>query len=237
LFIQEPAPKEASAPPLRQNKLRRVLLRCFVIALAIACTRTFIGEVALVPTSSMEGTILVGDHILLNKSLYGPQVPFTGLHLPRLRSVKKGEIVAFHYPRDPKLIFLKRVVAVGGETVELRDDVLYVNGIAQREPYIVHSLAPWMRAAAASNMRIFNVPKGELFVLGDNRDNSDDSRYWGSVPAGNVIGEPILICWSYDAPSRAWLDENPWRSARFYASMLVHFFPRTRWTRTGELLR
>jgi signal peptidase I len=193
--------------------------------------RTFIGEAALVPTSSMEGTILVGDHILLNKFAYGPEI--FGFHLPRLRSVERGNIIAFHYPKDPSLNFLKRAIAIGGDTVEIKDSIVYVNGIPQFEPYAVHKHGLWLHH---EDMRLTQVPFGHLFVLGDNRDNSDDSRFWGTVPDENVIGEPLMIVWSYDAPSSEWLNDSPGAQLRLYASIAVNFFAHTRWSRTGTLL-
>ncbi|HUS20269.1 MAG TPA: signal peptidase I [Terriglobales bacterium] len=216
------------------KKRRSVLKRLLFIAVCFFFVRTFIGEAALVPTSSMEGTILVGDHILMNKLLYGPEIPFTGWRLPFARSVQKQDIIAFYYPRDPKLIFLKRVAAVGGDRVEIRDDVLYVNDTPVREPFAQYERRPWRRHP--ENMRARVVPLGHLFVLGDNRDNSDDSRYWGTVPVRNVIGEPLMVFWSYDAPSSAWLEQDPTRQLHFYGSIVTNLFARTRWSRTGFLL-
>jgi len=214
-------------------RYRRILRRAFLLVLVAFLIRTFIGEAALVPTSSMEGTILVGDHLLLNKFAYGPEVPFLGIHLPRLRTPQRGAIIAFHYPKDPSLTFLKRVVAVGGDSVEIRDSIVYVNGIPQFESYAVHKHAKWLRH---DDMPARYVPRGELFVLGDNRDNSDDSRFWGTVPVGNVVGEPLMIVWSYDAPSSEWLNEQPGAQLRLYGSIAVGFFAHTRWSRTGTLL-
>jgi signal peptidase I len=214
-------------------RYRRILRRVFLLVLVAFLIRTFIGEAALVPTSSMEGTILVGDHLLLNKFAYGPEIPYFGWHLPRLRTPQRGAIIAFHYPKDPSLTFLKRVVAVGGDTVEIKDSVVFVNGIPQFEPYAVHKHPVWLRH---DDMSARHVPAGELFVLGDNRDNSDDSRFWGTVPVGNVVGEPLMIVWSYDAPSSEWLDEQPGAQIKLYASIAVGFFAHTRWSRTGTLL-
>jgi signal peptidase I len=209
-------------------------IRTFLLLLLVAVfIRLFVGEAAVVPTSSMEGTILVGDHILLNKLAYGPRVPFTNLHLPRLKRIQRGEIVAFTYPKDPSLTFLKRVAAIGGDVVEIRDEILYVNHTPIREPYVV--LAPrWQRQYGTMRPRV--VPHGELFVLGDNRNNSDDSRFWGTVPEQNVVGEPFMVLWSYDAPSQAWLDEDPAAMLRFYSSIAANLINGTRWWRTGILL-
>ena len=229
-----PAPSaDVSAAPPRKGR-SSLTRRVVVIAFCYFFIRTFIGEAALVPTSSMEGTILVGDHILMNKLLYGPQIPFTDWRLPFFREPQRREIIAFHYPRNPNLTFLKRVAAVGGDRVEIRDDVLYVNDAPVREPYARFERRPWMRHP--ENMRARVVPQGHLFVLGDNRDNSDDSRYWGTVPVRNVVGEPLLVYWSYDAPTSAWLEKNPGRQLDFYGSIVTNLYGRTRWSRTGFLL-
>src|SRR5947209_41702 len=152
-FVPELFPElrqRALAPEFRrQRRLLRHVLRVVMIALLV---RVFVGEASLVPTSSMEGTILVGDHLFVNKFLYGPQIPLLGWRLPRLKTVRRGDIVVFHYPRNPELIFVKRVVAVGGDTVELRQRALLVNGSAVAEPYAVHrdhwQRSPWESMAA-----------------------------------------------------------------------------------------
>jgi signal peptidase I len=200
--------------------------------LMVALVRTFIGEASVVPTGSMEGTILVGDHLFWNKAFYGPEIPFTHWRLPQLKSAYRGEIVAFHYPGDPSQIFLKRVVAVGGDRIFIRDGVLFVNGEPISESYAVHTQPV---AARFEQMASRTVPLGELFMLGDNRDNSSDSRDWGAVPVQNVIGSPLFIFWSYDAPSAAWLDSRPSSRLRFYGSIALHMFSRTRWSRMGTL--
>jgi len=184
----------------------------------------------MVPTASMEGTILVGDHLIMNKLFYGPEIPLLHWRLPMLKTIHRGEIVVFRYPKDPSQTFLKRVAAVGGDRVELRDGVLYVNSQAVHEPYAVHRGS---LRAAHEQMSPQTVPEGQLFVMGDNRENSSDSRDWGFVPVKSVIGEPLFVYWSYDAPSSRWLDESFSHQLRFDASILENFFSRTRWRRTG----
>ncbi|HTC95723.1 MAG TPA: signal peptidase I [Terriglobales bacterium] len=228
--IKQPYTKTGS----KRSRLFRVGKWALGILLVLALVRTFIGEASLVPTASMEGTILVGDHLFWNKALYGPEVPFTHWRLPRLKHVHRGEIVAFHYPLDPAQIFLKRAVALGGDRVEIHNDVLYVNGAAVQENYAVHHTLRFH--FAPSEMAARTVPAGTLFMLGDNRDFSSDSRDWGVVPEENVIGSPFIVFWSYDAPSAEWLDEKPAHRLRFFASMCAHLFSRTRWERTGTLL-
>jgi hypothetical protein len=123
---------------------------------------------------------------------------------------------------------------VGGDLVEIRQDALLVNGAPVAEPYVVHRLHA--RTHRQESYPALRVPAGELFVLGDNRDDSADSRYWGTVPVENVVGEPLLVYWSYDAPARDWLEEKGSLRLRFYGSMATHLFSKTRWSRIGTLL-
>jgi signal peptidase I len=212
---------------------RRSTGRLLLMALIVLGVRIFIGEASLVPTGSMEGTILVGDHLFMEKLLYGPEIPMLHWRLPALRTVHRGDIVVFRYPRNPEETYLKRVAAVGGDRVEMRDGVLFINSRAVTEPYAVHH---GLADSRYEQMAPLAVPKGKLFVLGDNRDNSSDSRDWGFVPVENVIGEPLFVYWSYDAPSSRWLDENLEHRIAFYASIAGNFFSHTRWNRTGTWL-
>jgi signal peptidase I len=202
-------------------------------ALLVGLLLGLVFEVGMVPTPSMEGTVLVGDHLLLLKLPYGPRLPFFQLRLPQWRTPKAGEIVAFRSPVEPDEIYLKRVIGVAGDIIEIHHGILYLNGIRMPEQYArVRALRRW---SWQENIPPLRVPMGTLFVMGDNRDNSEDSRYWGPVPVANVVGEPIFVFWSYDAPSSAWLDPNILHQVRLYASALGHV-TQTRWRRTGLLL-
>jgi len=207
--------------------------RVIVLAALVLGIRTFIGEASVVPTASMEGTILVGDHLFMDKLLYGPEIPFLHWRLPMLKTIHRGEIVVFRYPKNPSETYLKRVAAVGGDRVEIRDGILYINSGPVQEPYAVHH-GPLHNPQESWGPTV--VPRDNLFVMGDNRDNSSDSRDWGFVPIQNVIGEPLFVYWSYDAPTARWLDESVAHRVSFYASIVGNFFSRTRWKRTGMLL-
>ena len=201
--------------------------------MAVVFLQVFWVEPAMVPTASMEKTVLVGDHYLLFKLPYGPRVPFTSWRLPRWGRVSHSEIVAFTSPINPEEVLVKRVVAIGGDSIEIRSAAVYVNGKQVNEPYAVFTSST---SAAVENTSKQIVPEGRLFMLGDNRDNSQDSRFWGPVPATNVIGKPLWIFWSYNAPSFAWLDPRLMHRLRFYASVGAHLFANTRWSRVGTHL-
>jgi signal peptidase I len=227
--IPNPAgPLAGKERPWRVSTRRLIFLTAIVLGV-----RIFVGEASVVPTASMEGTILVGDHLFMDKLLYGPEIPLVHWRLPALRSIHRGDIIVFRYPKDPSETFLKRVAAMGGDRLEIRDGVLYVNSHAVHEPYAVHH-APVHSPEESWGPTV--VPEGKLFVMGDNRDNSSDSRDWGFVPVSNVIGEPLFVYWSYDAPTSRWLDENMGHKISFYASIAGNFFSHTRWNRTGMLL-
>jgi signal peptidase I len=217
----------------RHHRWRRSAGRLLIVIVALLGLRVFVAEASIVPTGSMEGTILVGDHLFLNKLLYGPEIPLTGWRLPMFKGIRRGDIVVFRYPRDPDETFLKRVTAVGGDRVEIRDGRLYINSRGLDEPYAVHR-SPLR--SSHEEMPPIVVPAGSLFVMGDNRDNSSDSREWGFVPVGNVIGEPMFVYWSYDAPSSRWLDEDWTHQMAFCISIAGNFFSGTRWSRMGMRL-
>jgi len=153
-------------------------------------------EVVVVPTASMEGTVLVGDHLLIDRFAYGPEIPFTHVRLQRFKRPQRGDVVSFHPPGRGNEVYLKRVVAVGGDRVEWREGVLFVNGERRVEPYA---------QSGVETSRAMVVPAGQIYVLGDNRRHSEDSRVWGTVPEANVIGEPVVVMWSIASPTERWL--------------------------------
>jgi signal peptidase I len=228
----------------------KVFQIAFVLFLVL---KTFLVEAYKIPSGSMEQTLLVGDFLLVNKLVYGAEVPFTGQRLPRLRSPARGDVVVFQWPEDPSKNFVKRLVGLPGDTLMMRDGVLFVDGRAVREQYVTHTepdVDPtfeefrWqrdyvIRSAVAAPPAVIDgtrdpgdhpsrnnwgpliVPPGSYFVLGDNRDNSLDSRYWGFVPDSLVRGRPMLVYYSY-APDSA--DRLAWVRA-------------IRWSRLGERVR
>ena len=232
----------------RAHALRRVNRRglywvwewakSLLIALGLfVFVRAFFVEAFKIPTGSMERTLLVGDFLLVNKLVYGAEVPFTNRRLPAVSVPTRGDVMVFRWPEDPTKDFVKRVVGTAGDTVAMRDGVLLLNGRVQREVYVVHNepnadpageafrwqdtvLIRTAEAAQAgyhpsrNNWGPLVVPPRSFFVLGDNRDNSLDSRYWGFVPDSLVRGRPILVYYSYapdSAQNLAWLTRVRWQ--------------------------
>lgn len=168
---------------------------------AVALTfvlRAFVIQAFRIPSESMVKTLLVGDFLFVNKFEYGPKIPFTHVRLPGLHKPRRGDVIVFQFPPDPSKDYIKRCIATEGETVEVRDKVVYVNGRALDEPYVQHISDDTMPAAMGprDNMPPRTIPPGELFMMGDNRDNSYDSRFWGQVSMDLVKGRAMFIYYS-----------------------------------------
>ena len=195
LSEQDLAANVAQGSGIRDN------FQAVCIALAIAFfIRAFVVQPFKIPSGSMLPTLQIGDYILVNKFIYGVQLPFTDKTLFALAQPRPGDIIVFKYPVDPKLDFIKRVIAVGGDVVEIRDRKLLVNGTAVSDSHAVFT-DPELRPASIDRRDNFGpetVPADSLFVMGDNRDNSQDSRYWGYVKTEAVRGKAWRIYWSWD---------------------------------------
>jgi len=191
-----PAPQKNKKGKIREN------IEALVIAVLLALfIRAFVVQAFKIPSGSMKDTLLIGDQLLVNKFIYGVKLPFTNLTVIPVKNPQRGEIIVFKYPEDPGKDFIKRVVALGGDTVEIRNKELYVNGLKQSSEHAVH-VDPRVfprEFQPRDNFGPITVPKGKLFVMGDNRDESNDSRYWGYVDIAAVRGRAILIYWSWDS--------------------------------------
>ncbi|MBI5249725.1 MAG: signal peptidase I [Desulfomonile tiedjei] len=171
----------------------------FVVAVILAIIiRAIFIQAFKIPSSSMEPTLLVGDHILVNKLSYGIRVPFTDARWPRFKDPQRGDVIVFIYPEDRTKDFIKRIVAVGGDTIEIRNKKVVLNGKEVQDSH-AHFFSNVVLPGALNprdNMAPVTVPEGKLFVMGDNRDYSHDSRFWGFVPVQDVKGDAFLIYYS-----------------------------------------
>ena len=220
--VPEIPPKAA-----RKGKVREYA-EAFGVALVIALVvRTLLLQAFKIPSSSMENTLLVGDHIFVNKFVYGYHVPYTRGRILRFSAPQRGDIIVFVFPEDPSKDFIKRVIGLPGDTVEVRRKGVYVNGEPLEEPYT--RFADGRNAdglvRTRDDMPPVRVPEGKLFVMGDNRDRSYDSRFWGFVDMDAVIGKALFIYFSIDWNKGIRWDE-PWR----YPELV-------RWGRIGHVLR
>jgi signal peptidase I len=206
-----------------------------VAVLLFLVIRTFVVEAFKIPTGSMENTLLVGDWLLVNKAVYGAQVPFTNARLPAFSDLERRDVIVFKFPLDESESYVKRLIGLPGDTLAMREGELYVNGVLQDEPYVQHIqpasdrydpsfawqggyLAPGVDVASyhptRDNWGPIVVPPGKYFAMGDNRDDSLDSRYWGFVEHRLIKGQPLFIYYSYDAEKLRplpWLTEIRWK--------------------------
>ena len=185
----------ATRSRLRENV--EAILVAVVIALFI---RTFMVQAFKIPSGSMKPTLQIGDHILVNKFVYGVKIPYLNTILLPIRDPERGDIVVFKYPLDPKKDFIKRVIGVPGDTVEIRDKAVFVNRerLKPDKGVYVDPHTAFGPNRVRDNLGPITVPAGALFVMGDNRDESYDSRFWGFVPQRDVSGKAFIIYWSWD---------------------------------------
>jgi signal peptidase I len=228
-----------------QSLLGTIVIAIFVI--------TFIVQAFQIPSESMENTLLVGDYLLVDKLCYGGRGP--GDHILPYRKIQRGDVIVFHYPVDPKQHFVKRVIGVPGDRLRMVNKTVYINGKPLTEPYVRFIEPPsnlfrdnfprtdmpviygmegkwWLEMRKLVEDGELIVPQENYFVMGDNRDDSQDSRYWGFVPRENIIGRPLLIYWSVQTIDQ----ETAVGRAYRFAYALTHLFQNTRWNRTLRLV-
>lgn len=242
----------------RFRRMTRDVRRGFIaewtvtIVLLLFATTTLV-QAFVIPSASMESTMLVGDHVLVDKLVYAPQDGAGNAILPN-RDVRRGDVIVFRYPLNIKEDYVKRAIGLPGDRIRFDHQQLILNGKAVKEPYVQHlssypdeyrdnfpsSPPGGLRPRAADMIRdhVKNgelvVPKGYIFAMGDNRDDSDDSRYWGLVPRENIVGTPVIIYWSYEASTQALTNGNIGLDHIF--DVVTHFFTKTRWKRTFNLI-
>lgn len=214
----------------------REYFESIVIAVILALfVRTFAVQAFKIPTGSMENNLLIGDHLLVNKFVFGPSLGSVEHAVMPMKDIRRGNIVVFKYPVQPDRDFIKRVIGLPGETVELRNKKVYINGQPLDEPY-VHFLEPPDPSAGQSettdsDRRVHygpvTVPAGHYFMMGDNRDNSEDSRWWGFLPRAYIKGQADMIYWSYEAEREDYQDTG----IGSQVGGLFSAFTKTRWSR------
>jgi signal peptidase I len=224
----------------------REYLESIVIAVILALfIRTFVVQAFKIPTGSMENNLLIGDHLLVNKFVLGPTMwPIERALLP-IGTIRRRDVLVFKYPEEPDRDFIKRVIGLPGETLEVREKKVYINGSPLDEPY-AHYLTPAADESQYHEVTSFDVrerygpvtvPPNQYFMMGDNRDNSQDSRYWGFLPRENIKGRALLIYWSYEAERQDYQDEGAGATIKGLVSVFTHFFTRTRWDRMLRQIR
>jgi signal peptidase I len=233
--------------------MERSIWREYAEALIIAAvfltfTNTFVVQTFYIPSGSMEDTLLIGDHLFVNRFIYGPAAFAIGRKALPLRNVQRGDIVVFRSPKSPELDLVKRCIAVGGDRVLMKDQKLSINGQEVKDAsYAQHKGTPpgVFRAPEVDNFGVYDeqgqihpyvVPEGHYFCMGDNRDNSYDSRFWGPLPAHLVKGRALFIYWSYGGNTAAG-PQSPGEKIKDLVETALGFFSKTRWERTFRLIR
>jgi signal peptidase I len=193
----------------KQKSKVREYTETLIIALLIALfVRAFVVQAFKIPSESMKPTLLVGDHLLVNKFIYGIRIPLTDKKILQFNEPQRGDVIVFIYPKDESKDFIKRVIGLPGDTVEIRDRKIYINDTLIEDPWGFFN--EW-NLSARDNYGPNVVPPDSLFVMGDNRNNSDDSRSWGFVPLNNVLGKAFIMYWSWDWGNPSILNKVRWK--------------------------
>lgn len=188
-------------PESKRKHIVREYAESIIIAIVLALIiRTFVVQAFKIPSGSMEDTLAIGDHILVNKFIYGTKIPFTATRFLKIRDPQRGDVIVFEYPEDPSKDFIKRVIGLPGDEVQVIDKKVFVNGKPYENPHEVHKETEIIPEAQnpRDNTKLIKVPQGAYFVMGDNRDRSYDSRFWGFVKMDKLKGLAFIKYWSWD---------------------------------------
>ena len=223
----------------------REYFESIVVAVILALfIRTFVVQAFKIPTGSMENNLLIGDHLLVNKFVLGPSASGLEKAVLPLGTIKRGDVVVFKYPEEPERDFIKRIIGLPGDTLQLKQKKVYINGTPLEEPYVHFleqpgsgSLSEVTSLDVRENYGPVTVPADHYFAMGDNRDNSADSRYWGFLPRDYVKGKALLIYWSYESEREDYEDTGAANAVKGLGSVFAHFFTRTRWDRMLHQIR
>jgi signal peptidase I len=224
--------------PFKKSTAREYFESIVIAVILALFVRTFVVQAFKIPTGSMENNLLIGDHLLVNKFVFGPTESGAERTLLPMKRVNRLDVVVFKYPEEPERDFIKRVIGLPGETVELRAKKVYINGKPLDEPYVHFLEAPGRSAdAEVTSFDVrerygpVTVPPDQYFVMGDNRDNSQDSRYWGFLRRDYIKGKALVIYWSYESGREDYEDDSAGATIKGLVSVFAHFFTRTRWSR------
>jgi signal peptidase I len=222
----------------KKSTFREYYEALLIAVIFVNFARIFVFQAFKIPTGSMEDNLKIGDHIVVNKFIYGPTSPTWQGMFP-LRDIRRGDIIVFRYPLQPDTDFVKRVIGMPGDILDIHNKVVSINGKALDEPYVIHedsTIYPPQPALpepyrSRDQFGPYTVPSGQYFAMGDNRDRSSDSRYWGTVPRSMIKGRAFMVYWSF-ASTPPPPDSPPAERLKELAGVIIHFFTRTRWERT-----
>ena len=223
----------------KKSTAREYYEALLIAVIFVNFARIFVFQAFKIPTGSMEDNLKIGDHIIVNKFIYGPEPGSLLSRFTPIRDIARGDIIVFRYPLQPDTDFVKRVIGMPGDTVEVRNKQVSINGLTLDEPYVIHEdpqvypMQPALPEPYRSRDQFgpYTVPEGQYFAMGDNRDKSSDSRYWGTVPRSMIKGRAFMVYWSFagEPPPPG---SPPLERVKELLGVVLHFFDRTRWSRT-----
>jgi signal peptidase I len=216
-----------------QKSTMREYFESFVITAIIALfATTFTVQAFKIPTGSMETNLLIGDHLLVNKFVYGLHSGFLSKLLP-YKNPSRGDVIVFKYPNGPETAYVKRLIGMPGDKVEVIGRTVFINDQPLKESY-TRFIDP---GSVDDHKGPFFIPQDQYFAMGDNRDNSQDSRYWGTVPRDYLCGKALVIYWSFETPRDEYLQTSVPDRAKQYFDVVRNFITKTRWKRTLKIIR
>ena len=252
----QPSAEAALATRLVTKGIVRDYFETIVICVVfVIFARAFVFQQSKIPTGSMIPTLLVGDYIMVNKFIYSPSSSWAESSLLPVRDIKRGDIIVFKYPEEPEKDYIKRVVGLPGEFLEIREKTVYINGIPLQEDYKRHEtdMDPdswarikegepplsaaqpparrWQSRLGTEDFAQVLIPEGHYFCMGDNRDNSKDSRSWGTVPRANIKGKAFIIWWSFSGEENDYIKTTMVERVKSIANKLIYFLPKSRYNR------
>jgi len=223
---------ESSTVEFRKSTVREYFESIVITAIIALFATTYVVQAYKIPTGSMESNLLIGDHLLVNKFVYGV---YSGPVSPLLpyKPLKRGDVIVFKYPLQPDVAYVKRLIGLPGEKLEMIGRTIYINGTPLKEAYTQY-IDP---GSVYEHYGPFQIPEGSYFAMGDNRDNSQDSRFWGFVPRDHIIGKALAIYWSYETPRDEYMQTSASDKMKQFADVFINFFSKTRWRRTLRIIR
>ncbi len=217
----------------RKSTVREYFESIVITAIIALFATTFVVQAFKIPTGSMEKNLLIGDHLLVNKFVYGLHSGLLGRLLP-YRDLKRGDVIVFKYPKDPQTAYVKRLIGLPGDKVEMVGHTVSINGQPLTEQYTQYIDSS---NSIYDHYGPYFVPPEQYFAMGDNRDNSQDSRFWGFVPRDHILGKALVIYWSYDTPRDEYLQTGISDRLKQFTDVFLNFFAKTRWQRTFKVIR
>lgn len=223
---------EAPQGQFRKSTVREYFESIVITAIIALFATTFVVQAFKIPTGSMESNLLIGDHLLVNKFVYGLHDSYISKLLP-YKDLKRGDVIVFKYPGNPEVAYVKRLIGLPGERLEMIGRTIHINGKPLEEKYTQYIDSGSLNERHGP----YDIPQDQYFAMGDNRDNSQDSRFWGTVPRDHIIGKALVIYWSFDTPRDEYLQTSLKERISQFTDVFLNFFTKTRWSRSLKIIR